>query len=47
VSWPSGEKQTFRALEVDKFYMIEEGRDQIGLQQFRRRAQTMKRDSQP
>jgi len=47
VSWPSGQKQTFRDLDVDKFYTIEEGRDQIGSQQFRRRAQTMKRESQP
>src|SRR6516225_9803137 len=47
VSWPSGQKQTFRGLDVDKFYTIEEGRDQIGPQRFLRRAQTMKRDSQP
>jgi enediyne biosynthesis protein E4 len=47
VSWPSGQKQTFRDLDVDKFYTIEEGRDQIGPQRFLRRAQTMKRDSQP
>jgi len=46
VSWPSGQKQTFRGLDVDKFYTIEEGRDQIGPQRFLRRAQTMKRDSQ-
>ena len=47
VSWPSGQKQTFRDLDVDKFYTIEEGRDQIAPQRFLRRAQTMKRDSQP
>jgi hypothetical protein len=39
VSWPSGQKQTFRDLDVDKFYTIEEGRDQIALQRFLRRAQ--------
>ena len=47
VSWPSGQKQTFHDLNVDKFYTIEEGRDQIAPQRFLRRAQTMKRDSQP
>jgi len=32
VSWPSGQKQTFRNLEADKFYLIEEGKEAIGQQ---------------
>ena len=47
VSWPSGQKQTFRDLDADRFYTIEEGRDQIGVQRFRRRAESIKRDAQP
>ena len=34
VRWPSGQTQIFHDLEPDKFYLIEEGRDQIGLQHF-------------
>jgi enediyne biosynthesis protein E4 len=47
VRWPSGQKQMFRDLEADKFYLIDEGRDQIGLQRFVRHAQPTKRDAQP
>jgi enediyne biosynthesis protein E4 len=47
VSWPSGQKQAFRDLEADKFYQIDEGREQIGLQPFVHHAQTTKRESQP
>jgi hypothetical protein len=36
VRWPSGQTQVFHDVEVDKFYLIEEGRDQIGLQHFLR-----------
>jgi enediyne biosynthesis protein E4 len=36
VKWPSGHNQIFHDLEADKFYLIEEGRDQIGLQHFLR-----------
>ena len=32
VQWPSGQHQVFRNLEADKFYLIEEGREQIGQQ---------------
>jgi hypothetical protein len=32
VTWPSGQKQTFRNLEADKFYSIEEGKEAIGEQ---------------
>jgi hypothetical protein len=34
VQWPSGLKQVFHNVEVDKFYRIEEGRDQLGEQKF-------------
>jgi len=36
IRWPSGQKQIFRNVEADKFYLIEEGRDQLGLQKFAR-----------
>jgi hypothetical protein len=32
ITWPSGQRQTFRDVEADKFYLIEEGKDQLGLQ---------------
>ena len=32
VSWPSGQKQTFRNLDADTFYLIEEGKEAIGQQ---------------
>jgi enediyne biosynthesis protein E4 len=35
VSWPSGSKQTFSNVEADKFYQVEEGKDDLVLQQFR------------
>jgi enediyne biosynthesis protein E4 len=47
VRWPSGQKQSFRDFDVDKFYTIEEGRDQVEPQRFLRRGESMKRDSQP
>jgi hypothetical protein len=34
VKWPSGQRQTFRNVEADKFYLIEEGRDHLDLQRF-------------
>jgi hypothetical protein len=40
VSWPSGQKQVFHDLAADSFYLIEEGRDQIGLQHFTRGIQS-------
>jgi hypothetical protein len=36
ISWPSGQKQVFRDVEADKFYEIEEGRDQLAQQRFTR-----------
>jgi enediyne biosynthesis protein E4 len=34
VSWPSGQKQIFHGIPADSFYLIQEGRDQIGPQHF-------------
>jgi len=32
VSWPSGQKQIFKNVEADKFYVVEEGKDELGIQ---------------
>lgn len=34
IRWPSGLQQSFKDVEADKFYLIEEGHDQISLQSF-------------
>ncbi len=34
VKWPSGQRQVFHDVEVDRFYLIEEGKDQLGQQRF-------------
>jgi hypothetical protein len=34
INWPSGQHQIFHDVEADKFYMIEEGKDHVGLQKF-------------
>jgi len=34
VKWPSGQQQVFRDVEANKFYLIEEGKDHLGEQQF-------------
>ena len=34
VKWPSGLRQLFHDVEADKFYLIEEGKDQLGAQRF-------------
>ena len=36
VSWPSGLRQSFEHVAADKFYVIEEGRQQLTLQKFSR-----------
>ena len=38
VTWPSGVHQVFRDVKADRFYLIEEGRGEITLQQIRGRA---------
>ena len=40
ISWPSGQKQSFKDIESNKFYRIEEGRNELGLQQFTRSSKT-------
>ena len=40
VTWPSGQRQLFRNIEADKFYLIEEGKDQLQEQQFARKMAT-------
>src|SRR2546429_1190776 len=34
VTWPSGQRQLFRNVEADKFYLVEEGKDELRMQQF-------------
>jgi hypothetical protein len=34
VSWPSGLKQSFHNVGADQFYLIEEGKQQLGMQRF-------------
>ena len=38
IKWPSGLQQTFRSVEADKFYLIEEGTDRLNFQRFARPA---------
>jgi hypothetical protein len=37
VTWPSGQKQLFRNVDADQFYLIEEGKDQLQGLHFRRK----------
>jgi enediyne biosynthesis protein E4 len=32
ITWPSGQRQTFRDVEADKFYLVEEGKDELEMQ---------------
>jgi len=34
VKWPTGLRQVFHDVEADRFYLMEEGRDQLGQQRF-------------
>jgi hypothetical protein len=34
VRWPSGLEQTFRNVEADKFYLLEEGAGRLNIQPF-------------
>src|SRR5205807_2577053 len=36
VTWPSGQRQVFRNVEADKFYLIEEGKEQLQGRKFAR-----------
>jgi hypothetical protein len=35
VTWPSGAHQVFHDVEADKFYVIEEGKEKLGMQRFK------------
>lgn len=47
VRWPSGMRQVFHTVEANKFYRIEEGRDEIGLQRFAPHSEAAKREGRP
>jgi hypothetical protein len=32
ITWPSGQRQSFRDVEADKFYLVEEGKDELEMQ---------------
>jgi len=34
ITWPSGQKQTFRDVEANQFYLIEEGKNELRAQHF-------------
>jgi hypothetical protein len=34
ITWPSGQKQSFKEVEANKFYLVEEGSDQLQMQAF-------------
>jgi hypothetical protein len=34
VKWPSGQRQLFHDVDADRFYLIEEGNEQLGQQRF-------------
>jgi hypothetical protein len=36
VTWPSGAHQLFHDVEPDKFYVVEEGKERLGMQKFGR-----------
>jgi len=38
ISWPSGRRQTFRDIPADRFYVIEEGKDELRSQNFKLQA---------
>ena len=45
VWWPSGQMQTFKDVDADKFYLIVEGKSELGLQAFRASASHQRRNS--
>jgi hypothetical protein len=32
ITWPSGQKQSFKDVEANKFYLLEEGKDELQMQ---------------
>src|ERR1700716_1866389 len=47
INWPNGQKQVFRDVEADKFYLIEEGKNQLQLQPFVHKGAVGPETSQP
>jgi hypothetical protein len=47
VSWPSGKKQSFRDVEADKFYRIDEGKNELSFQRFVPHSPAGKRELRP
>ena len=45
IAWPSGQKQAFHDVAADKFYLIEEGHTQMGLQGVPRSVQSTKKEA--
>jgi hypothetical protein len=43
INWPSGQKQIFRDVPADKFYLITEGQNELRLQDFAGAAHSLKR----
>jgi hypothetical protein len=37
IKWPSGLQQVFHNVDADKFYLLQEGSDQLELQRFARK----------
>jgi hypothetical protein len=34
ITWPTGQKQSFKDIEANKFYLVEEGKDELQMQRF-------------
>lgn len=47
ISWPSGRKQVFHDLAADRFYLINEGQNQVQLQRFGDLERGAKKESHP
>jgi enediyne biosynthesis protein E4 len=37
IAWPSGQKQSFKNVEANKFYLVDEGKDELQIQHFSER----------
>jgi len=37
IAWPSGQKQSFKDVEANKLYFVEEGKDELQMQHFSER----------
>ena len=34
ITWPGGQRQSFKDVEANKFYLVEEGKDELQMQHF-------------